>query len=65
MATVNAACSEIIDKVNTSGLDYSINLTPYSIHLSIRKKFSRISSTTLRSPSSTTSSKCINQSDLS
>ena len=64
MATVNAACSEIIDKVNTSGLDYSINLTPYSIHLSIRKKFSRISSTTLRSPSSTTSSKCINQSDL-
>jgi hypothetical protein len=44
MATVNEACSEIIDAVNSSGLDFSLNLTPYSVHFSIRRKFSKISS---------------------
>ena len=40
MATVNQLCCEIIEKVNNSCLDYNINQTPYSIHFSIRKKFS-------------------------
>ena len=40
---VNQTCSEIIEKVNLSGLDYTMNLTPYSIHFSIRKKFSKVS----------------------
>ena len=40
MAAVNKLCSEIIEKVNNSCLDYNINQTPYSIHFSIRKKFS-------------------------
>ena len=41
--TVNMMCNEINEKVNTSGLDFNINLTPYSIHLSICKKFSKLS----------------------
>ena len=41
---VNKACSEIIDKVNSSNLDYKMNQTPYSLHFSIRKKFTDISS---------------------
>ena len=39
MAYVNKVCAGIIEKVNDSQLDYSMNQTPYSIHLSIRKKF--------------------------
>ena len=41
MATIHQQCSEIIEKVSLSGLDYSLNQTPYSIHFSIRKKFSK------------------------
>ena len=43
-SAVNEACSEIIDKVNSSNLDYKMNQTPYSLHFSIRKKFTKISS---------------------
>ena len=43
MATVNEACAGLIDAVNSSGLDFSLNLTPYSLHFSIRRKFSKIS----------------------
>jgi hypothetical protein len=46
MAAVHQMCSEIIEKVNLSGLDFTINQTPYSIHFSIRKKFSKLSRTT-------------------
>ena len=45
MATVNKACSANIALVNSSGLDFSLNLKPYSIHFSIRGKFSDNSST--------------------
>ena len=38
---VNRICSEIIEKVNTSNLDFKMNQTPYSLHFSIRKKFSK------------------------
>ena len=43
MATnsVNQICESIINKVTTSCLDFHINQTPYSLHFSIRKKFSR------------------------
>ena len=44
MADVKQMCLEIIQQVDNSGLDYNINQTPYSIHFSIRKKFSKISS---------------------
>ena len=47
MATVNEACTGIIEAVNSSGLDFSLNLTPYSIHFSIRRKFSKISRNSL------------------
>ena len=38
---VNKICSEIIEKVNNSNLDFKMNQTPYSLHFSIRKKFSK------------------------
>ena len=38
---VNRICSEIIEKVSTSNLDFKMNQTPYSLHFSIRKKFSK------------------------
>ena len=41
MASIHQQCSEIIEKVSLSGLDYNLNQTPYSIHFSIRKKFSK------------------------
>ena len=44
---VNKACSDILDTVNRSKLDYKMNQTPYSLHFSIRKKFSKISTQTL------------------
>lgn len=40
---LNRKCLEIIATVNNSQLDYTMNQTPYSIHFSIRKKFSKIS----------------------
>ena len=40
---LNSKCLEIIATVNNSQLDYTMNQTPYSIHFSIRKKFSKIS----------------------
>ena len=43
---VNKACSDILDTVNRSKLDYKMNQTPYSLHFSIRKKFSKISTQT-------------------
>ena len=42
-SAVNEACSKIIDNVNSSNLDYEMNQTPYSLHFSIRKKFTKIS----------------------
>ena len=53
MAAVNQVCATILDNVINSGLDFSINQTPYSIHFSLRKKYSRNSSnkTLLNSPS--------------
>ena len=39
---LNSKCLEIIATVNNSQLDYTMNQTPYSIHFSIRKKFSKI-----------------------
>ena len=42
MTTVNEACSGLIDAVNSSGLDFSLNLTPYSLHFYIRRKLSKI-----------------------
>ena len=44
MATVNQVCTTIIDNVIHSGLDFSIHQTPYSIHFSLRKKYSKNSS---------------------
>ena len=41
MADVNQACASIIQKVIHSGLDFIINQTPYSIHFSLRRKFSK------------------------
>ena len=47
MATINQICSAIIDVVNNSSLDFKMNQTPYSIHFSIRKKFSKNSNNSL------------------
>ena len=54
MALVNQVCPSIIDNVINSGLDFSIHQTPYSIHFSLRKKFSKNPSNKipLNSPSS-------------
>ena len=41
MAAVNQVCATILDNVINSGLDFSINQTPYSIHFSLRKKYSK------------------------
>ena len=35
----NAICEEVIRYVNSSNLNYQVNQTPYSVHISIRKKF--------------------------
>ena len=43
MATVHQLCSEILNQVDNSKLDYKVNQTPYSLHISVRKKFSKIS----------------------
>lgn len=41
MANVNNACASILETVIHSGLDFHINQTPYSIHFSLRRKFSK------------------------
>ena len=41
MARVNQTCASILEKVTSSGLDFSIHQTPYSIHFSLRRKFSK------------------------
>ena len=38
-ATVNEVCDDLIKRICSSNLTYQINQTPYSIYLSIRKKF--------------------------
>ena len=43
MATVYQLCSEILDQVDNSNLDYKVNQTPYSLHISVRKKFTKLS----------------------
>ena len=57
MANVNQVCATILDNVIHSGLDFSIHQTPYSIHFSLRKKYSKNSSNKipLNSPSPNTS----------
>ena len=37
-------CIEIMKKVTSSNLDFKMNQTPYSLHFSIRNKFTRVSS---------------------
>ena len=44
MASVNFVCASISETVIRSGLDFNINQTPYSIHFSMRRKFSKNSS---------------------
>ena len=44
MATANQVCATILENVINSGLDFNINQTPYSIHFSLRKKYSKNSS---------------------
>ena len=51
MATVQQLCLEILDKVNSSNLDYKVNQTPYSLHVSISKKFTKVSREVLQSSS--------------
>ena len=41
MASPNQVCASIIEKVTSSRLDFSIHQTPYSLHFSLRKKFSK------------------------
>ena len=41
MTNVNQTCASILEKVTSSGLDFSIHQTPYSIHFSLRRKFSK------------------------
>ena len=45
-SAVHEACSKIIYNVNSSNLDYKMNQTHYSLHFSIRKKFTKISNST-------------------
>ena len=42
-SAVHEVCSKIIDNVNSSNLDYKMKQTPYSLHFSIRKKFTKVS----------------------
>ena len=42
MAAVHKMCSEILEKVELSGLDFNINKTPYTMQFWIRKKFSKV-----------------------
>ena len=44
MASPNQVCASIIEKVTSSRLDFSIHQTPFSLHFSLRKKFSKNSS---------------------
>ena len=44
MAAVNQVCASLVEHVTNSGLDFTIHQTPYSIHFSLRKKFSKNSS---------------------
>ena len=41
MNSVNQTCESIIRQVTTSCLDFNMHQTPYSLHFSIRKKYSR------------------------
>ena len=41
MNSVNQICESIVHQVTTSCLDFNMNQTPYSLHFSIRKKFSK------------------------
>ena len=39
VSEANAIFEEVIKYVNYSNLNYQVNQTPYSVHISIRKKF--------------------------
>ena len=38
---IEQSCQEIINCVSKSSLNYAVNLTPYSLYLTIRKSFSK------------------------
>ena len=64
MATINQQCASILDNLINSRLDFSIHQTPYSIHFSVRKKFSKHLNNTLlndRQASETTHETEMNQ----
>ena len=63
MATVNQICAAIIECVTNSGLDFNINQTPYSVHFSLRKKLSKISSKPHFTPSNSLDPKPEHQDD--
>ena len=39
--TIDKSCQEIFNCVNKSSLNYSVNLTPYSMYITVRKSLSK------------------------
>ena len=41
LITPHNTCAQILDTLRTSGLTYTLNETPYSVYLTVRKKFTK------------------------
>ena len=48
---IETSCQEIMNCISESSLNYSVKLTPYSLHITIRKSFSKTPSRLFQSHS--------------
>ena len=45
VVTAHVTCAQVLDTLRSSGLTYTINETPYSVYLTVRKKYTKDYST--------------------
>ena len=41
VVTAHVTCAQVLDTLRSSGLTYTINETPYSVYLTVRKKYTK------------------------
>ena len=41
LISAHVTCAQVLDTLKTSGLTYTLNETPYSVYLTVRKKFTK------------------------
>ena len=41
LISAHVTCAQVLDTLKTSGLTYTLNETPYSVYLTVRKKYTK------------------------